>query len=81
MRYEKDYVISFRRGRGSYPTTVLVNAYNKEEAKEKIRDFVERNIRTNVKPEFIKEENIAKARENIIFHFGIALNTILDIRD
>ena len=58
-----------------------MNAYNKEEAKEKIRDFVERSTRKNVKPEFINEDAIAEEKANIIFHFGIAMNTILDIRD
>ena len=81
MRYEKDYIISFRHGKGGYPTTVLVNAYNKAEAMEKCRAFVENNIRTNVKPEFINEQAIAEERSNLIFHFGIAMNTIIDIRN
>ena len=80
MRFEKDYVVSFREGRRGYPTTLLINAYNKEEAKEKCRAFVDDNARRYVKPEFINEEAIAKHKANLIFHFGVAMNTIIDAR-
>ena len=80
MRYEKNYLITFHHGVNGYPTTVLVNACNKDEAKERCRDFVERNLRANIKPEIISEEMIANAKADLIFHFGIVANTIIDIR-
>ena len=82
MRFEKDYVVSFRSERGGYPSTVLVNAYNKNEAKEKCREFIRRGYRnTAANPKQLRWDLIEKEVSNLIFHFGIAMNTILDIRD
>ena len=82
MRCEKDYVVSFtRKGVRGFATTLLINAHNKEEAKEKCRAFVDANERRYVKPEFINEEAIANHKANLIFHFGVAMNTIIDARN
>lgn len=81
MSYEKDYVISYRRTCGGYPCTALVNAHNWKEAEEKVREHIRDNYRRHVKPEFLKWDAIEDEVSHLIFHRGVALATILDIRD
>ena len=82
MRFEKDYIVSIRSGKGGYPTTLLVNAYNKEEVKEKCREYIRRGYReTAANPDKLRWDLIENEVNNLIFHFGIVMNTILDIRN
>ena len=84
MRFEKDYVITYRSEKGGYPCTVLVNAYNKAEAKEKVRENYINNYREHCSPEWypnVKWDKVYETAKNLIMHFGIANNTIIDIRD
>lgn len=74
MRHEKQYLFSFRSGRGSYPSTVIVTAYNKEEAKSKIRNWVRSKYGEYGKSDMVKWDLVDKEVENLIFHFGIVMN-------
>lgn len=80
MKQEKNYVVTFSPADGGYKTTVIVNAYNKEEAKGKIREFVIRNAERNVKPEFLNRAALENEAANLVFNFGVAENTMVDIR-
>lgn len=81
MRYEKDYVVTYRDGKDGIPCTVMVSAYNKDEAKQKCRKFFQDNVSRWAKPEFKPDEKkIAERAANLTFHFGIVGGSILDIR-
>lgn len=72
-RYLKNYVITFRREKGGYPTTVLVDGFNKADAIKNTEDFIVRNDVSIMGVSHYK-------RGTAKFRFGEVANSIIDIR-